>query len=95
MIELGLKARDKITGFEGVITGRAQYLTGCDQYVLVPPVKDGQVQKSEWFDEGGRGWSEAWWASARRSSVRHLPISQASCPVSRAFFDGMRRSLAS
>lgn len=52
MIELGLKAKDKITGFEGVITGRAQYLTGCDQYVLVPGIKDGQLQKSEWFDEG-------------------------------------------
>ncbi|TRO20902.1 HNH endonuclease [Ectopseudomonas mendocina] len=26
MIELGKKGRDKITGFEGVITGRAQYL---------------------------------------------------------------------
>lgn len=52
MIELGRKARDKITGFEGVITGRAQYLTGCDQYVLVPGIKDGQLQKSEWFDEG-------------------------------------------
>lgn len=52
MIELGLRAKDKVTGFEGVITGRAQYLTGCDQYVLVPQHKDGQLQKSEWFDEG-------------------------------------------
>ena len=52
MIELGKKARDKISGFEGVITGRAQYLTGCDQYVLAPPIKNGEMQKSEWFDEG-------------------------------------------
>lgn len=52
MIELGKKGRDKITGFEGVITGRAQYLTGCDQYVMVPPIKNGEIQKSEWFDEG-------------------------------------------
>ncbi|EPN30018.1 hypothetical protein A245_46208, partial [Pseudomonas syringae pv. actinidiae ICMP 19096] len=41
MIELGKKARDKISGFEGVITGRAQYLTGCDQYVLSPAAKNG------------------------------------------------------
>lgn len=52
MIELGKKARDKITGFEGVITGRAQYLTGCDQYVLAPPAKDGVASRGEWFDEG-------------------------------------------
>lgn len=52
MIKLGVKARDKITGFEGIITGRAQYITGCDQYVLVPPVKDGKVGDSQWFDEG-------------------------------------------
>jgi hypothetical protein len=52
MIELGKKARDKVTGFEGVITGRAQYLTGCDQYVVVPLVKDGSFQRGEWFDEG-------------------------------------------
>lgn len=52
MIELGQKAKDKITGFEGIIIGRAQYLTGCDQYVLAPPVKEGKICDSQWFDEG-------------------------------------------
>ncbi|MCY1290512.1 hypothetical protein D9M70_396610 [compost metagenome] len=52
MIELGKRARDKITGFEGIVTGRAQYLTGCDQYVLAPPAKDGNLSRGEWFDEG-------------------------------------------
>jgi len=54
MIELGQKAEDKITGFYGVITGRSQYLTGCDQYCLAPPIRKGinEVQRSEWFDEG-------------------------------------------
>ena len=53
MIELGQKAKDKITGFEGVITGRAQYLFGCDQYSIVPVVdKDGKVSDTQWFDEG-------------------------------------------
>lgn len=52
MIKLGKKARDKITGFEGIVTGRAQYLTGCDQYSLAPPAKDGSINRSEWFDEG-------------------------------------------
>lgn len=32
MIILGRKVRDKVTGFEGIVTGRATYLTGCDQY---------------------------------------------------------------
>ena len=54
MIELGQKAEDKITGFYGTIIGRAQYLTGCDQYCLSPPITPGvnEVKKSEWFDEG-------------------------------------------
>ncbi|MNQ87572.1 hypothetical protein D3C85_1028010 [compost metagenome] len=52
MITLGQKGRDKITKFEGIITGRAQYITGCDQYVLVPEVRDGKVDPSQWFDEG-------------------------------------------
>ena len=49
MIELGQKAEDKINGFYGTITGRAQYFTDCDQYCLVPPIRQGinEVQKSE------------------------------------------------
>lgn len=52
MIALGKKARDKITGFEGIITGRTQYLYGCDQYCIVPPARDGEIRSGEWFDEG-------------------------------------------
>lgn len=52
MIELGLEGKDKVTGFTGIITGRAQYLTGCDQYTLVPPAKDGKLEPGQWFDEG-------------------------------------------
>jgi len=65
MIKLGLKAKDKITGFEGIITGRAQYLTGCNQAVLVPTVDDkGLVRGGEWFDEArleiiGEGFTPA------------------------------------
>lgn len=52
-IELGVTAKDKITGFEGVVTGHARYLTGCDQYVLNPAGldKDGKLKESHWFDE--------------------------------------------
>lgn len=53
MIDLGQKAKDKITGFEGIITGRASYLYGCDQYSLVPTVsQDGKIGDTQWFDEG-------------------------------------------
>lgn len=51
MIEMGSTAKDRITGFRGIVTGRAQYLTGCNQYLLNPPAKDGALVCSEWFDE--------------------------------------------
>lgn len=50
--ELGATVRDVITGFEGVVTGRCQYLTGCTQYLVQPrgtaktPAPDGR-----WLDE--------------------------------------------
>lgn len=52
-IKLGTTVRDVITGFEGVVTGRAEYLTGCAQVQVVPRVldKDGKRRDSEWFDE--------------------------------------------
>lgn len=52
MITLGQKAKDKVTGFEGIIIGRIQYLTGCDQYGMAPPAKDGKTNDTQWFDEG-------------------------------------------
>jgi len=52
MIELGKKGRDKITGFEGIITGKAEYLFGCTQYNLVPPMREGRLPDIQWFDEG-------------------------------------------
>lgn len=53
MIELGATAKDIVTGFEGVVTGRAQYLTGCDQYVLTPKatVSGTSFSGGNWFDE--------------------------------------------
>ncbi len=60
MIKLGQKAKDKITGFEGIITGHVEYLYGCDQYGLTPEVKDGKLGETNYFDKGrieiiGRG----------------------------------------
>jgi hypothetical protein len=61
MITLGQKARDKVTGLEGILTARATYLYGCDQYGITPPAKeDGTCPESVFVDEGrieiiGRG----------------------------------------
>ena len=51
MIKLGLKAKDKITGFKGIITARVQYITGCDQYCLVPKASGGEIKDGQYFDE--------------------------------------------
>ena len=49
---LGKKAIDKITGFEGIIIGKCEYLFGCNQYGITPPAKDGKCGETQWFDEG-------------------------------------------
>jgi hypothetical protein len=52
-IQLGAKAKNVVSGFEGVLTGRAEYLTGCVQWLVSPGVdKDGKVVESHWLDEG-------------------------------------------
>ncbi len=52
VIELGDIARDELTGFEGVVTGRTHWLTNCDRLTLTPRKldKDGQPQKEHGFD---------------------------------------------
>ena len=50
-MELGTKAKDMITGFEGYVTGLVDYLTGCSQALLVPRMKkDGTLPEGQWFD---------------------------------------------
>ena len=52
-IRFGLEARDKVTGFVGIVTGRCEYLYGCNQWCLTPKVdKEGKRQDVQWFDEG-------------------------------------------
>ena len=51
-IPLGARVRDALSGFEGIAYGRIEYVTGCTQYQVVPPVdKDGKRRDAEWFDE--------------------------------------------
>lgn len=50
-IQLGAEYRDTITGFAGVCTGHAEYISGCNQSLLTCKIKKGEAVKSEWFDD--------------------------------------------
>jgi len=55
MENLGKKAKDKITGFTGIIIGKCIYLFGCAQYGIAAQTFDKEKSKrgdTEWFDEG-------------------------------------------
>lgn len=53
MIKLGDKVKDKISGFEGIATGVAEYLNGCTRILIEPTSldEDGKLLKSTWFDD--------------------------------------------
>lgn len=60
-IVLGSKVREITTGFVGITTAKIEYLNGCIQYCVTPPVdKDGNRvdscyidwQSLEYIDEG-------------------------------------------
>jgi hypothetical protein len=51
-ITLGSKVRDPITGFEGIVTARTEWLYGCVRVsVQAPELKDGKPIEEQWFDE--------------------------------------------
>ena len=51
-IKLGSKVRDNITGFEGIATGRTEWLFGCNRVCVEPTeLKDGKPIEAQWFDE--------------------------------------------
>lgn len=53
MLKNGDKARDIITGFEGIVTAECKYLTGCEQILLNPgrlQAESGAPVESCWFD---------------------------------------------
>lgn len=48
---LGLKGKDKVTGFSGVIASVHLDLYGCVQVILTPPVgTDGKLPNGSFFD---------------------------------------------
>lgn len=46
---LGLQAKDKVTGFSGVVTTLSFDLYGCIQAVVTPPVGE-KPEEGKWFD---------------------------------------------
>jgi hypothetical protein len=48
---LGTTQCDKITGFSGVVTAFAEYISGCNQALLVPKIGEkGEYKEPQWFD---------------------------------------------
>ncbi len=53
MIELGKKVKDSVTGFEGIVSARVEYLSGCIQYLIRPTIAEkGKFPEGEYIDEG-------------------------------------------
>lgn len=51
-IKLGGKVRDRVTGFEGVVVARTDWLYGCSRFgVQSSGMKDGVPLAAQWFDE--------------------------------------------
>ena len=49
--QLGDRARDKVTGFTGILTTHASHLTGCDRMWVTPSVDDkGATREGMWVD---------------------------------------------
>jgi len=50
--ELGVEAKDKVTGFKGIILSRTEWLNGCKRYALQSRKLDaGKVIEVQYFDE--------------------------------------------
>jgi hypothetical protein len=41
-IKLGDKVRDKVSGFEGIVVARSEFINGCVQYLVAKQVKKGE-----------------------------------------------------
>ena len=49
--QLGDRAREVVTEFEGIVTGESTFLNGCRRVMLSPPVdRDKKFVEAQWFD---------------------------------------------
>jgi hypothetical protein len=52
MANLGDRVKDRISGFTGIVTGKAHYLYGCTQCSIKPQgLHNGAPIDADWFDE--------------------------------------------
>jgi hypothetical protein len=52
IFELGSEVKDKITGFQGILICRSEWLTGCNVYgIRSQELKDGKPMDTVHFDE--------------------------------------------
>jgi len=52
--KFGKLGKDRVTGFTGIIVAKVEYLYGCNQYALRPPVDPDKMElkDAQYFDEG-------------------------------------------
>lgn len=51
-VSLGDKVRDEVTGFEGIVLGKSEFLYGCTRVGVQPKLgSDGKIIEASWFDE--------------------------------------------
>lgn len=78
-MKLGDKIKDLVTGLEGIATGRLEYLNGCVQWLIMPPLdKDGKYQDVQWIDQSqlkviGDGISVKKYAALPGSKAKKAP----------------------
>ncbi len=50
-VPLGSRCRDRISGFNGIVIGNAEYLHGCAQILVKPEgIQDEKPIEGQWFD---------------------------------------------
>jgi hypothetical protein len=59
MIALGRKVKDKITGFNGIVTAHATYISGSDAYQVTYCGYNLEDRTERWFDEARLEYTDA------------------------------------
>lgn len=51
-VAMGGKVRDSVSGFEGTVIGKAEFMTAVPQCLVQPEIKDGAWVAPMWLDTG-------------------------------------------
>lgn len=49
-IKLGQKVKCKVTGIQGIVTAKCEYINGCVHYGVTPPSTDGKYPDTSYID---------------------------------------------